>query len=792
MKTHRNTSRPGRASNERCRLDFDRLETRLAMSSTATVLLVAPAPDSTSAQAPAVLKVKFSEAILPPSVSSDFELERIAPNGSTTSVATVGNGLTESLDFDPTVIDIKTAVPLGAGEYRVVLLASSALKGSDFSSLAGGTDQMVGSFAISSQGVGLGNAQDMGSLPSTTVSATGGLNLAENPSAVGLYKFELPTGHFWQLGVEVNAESIGSPLLSRLSVFDASGKLVSSTIAGLPNTPDDPYLFLGLNPGTYYIGISGIGNVPGQPGGYNIATATAGSTQTGLISGAYRLDMIADPADPLTDVESISVDYADPTSDMPTGLTMQFNGPLNEVPMANHQNQLITLIDASGHPWQADAVNYDRGTAKLSFLFDEPLPAGTYTVALGGQGNLVDLTGRAPVANGLPAATLGSFRVSPYVASADPNNLGPILPGVAIARVGGDSLAAAGQTASTGMFLTQSGFYELTTSYSGGSPIIDVIAGGKTFLLDPGASGVEEHASLYLPAGNVEINVGGGQGGTDLNWSVRFQPIGHDHLLDNGVGQLSALSLRLVTPDTSANGSLTTAPAASNAPATSGEASANAAAAPQPGLYVTANSGLVGHPAELNDSIAPVGPVTPTGLTALASSDPGLPRGLAIGYGQRIVSPRRDTSGALHETLEVAEEDSPTTADVATTGLPDRNANAAVASIESQGPSLFERTAMAIAGMLPRARNAEPASNNPDALDELALASLGLDRGSTDPAAEEHGEAADLSGSVGVAVIAVAASHYQRRIGRWLASRRAPRIASTSGYVPGGPRHGAG
>jgi hypothetical protein len=808
MKTHRKTSRPGRASNDRCRLEFDRLETRLAMSSSASialggvppaigqsgassVVLVDPAPGSIQGQAPAVLEVKFGELILPWSLSSDFELDRIGANGSTTSVATEGNGLMETLELNLTAIDITTAVPLGAGEYRLVLLASSNLQGTDFTRLAGGTDQTVGTFTINTQGLGLGDAQDLGSPLSTVVSPTRQLNLAENPGAVGLYKVELPSGHFWQLGVEVNAQSIGSLLVSRLSVFDATGKLVATDISGLPNTPDDPYLFLGLNPGTYYIGISGIGNVPGQPGGYNIATATAGSSPIDQVSGAYQLSVVANPADSLTRVESLSLDHADPDSAMPTGLTIEFSGPLNELAMGPHQNQLITLVDASGHAWQADAVSYDRGSASLSFLFDKPLPAGAYNVVLGGQGDLVDLSGRAPVATGLPTATLGSFRISPYVASSDPNNLGPILPAVAIARIGGDTSPAAGQSASTEMFLTQTGIYELRTSYSGGTPTIQVIAGGETFVLDPGAAGVDQRTSILLPAGAVDIEVIGGQGGTNLAWSVRFQPIGHDHLLDNGVGQVSALSLRLLTPDASANGTLTTAPGAASASATSGEASANAAAVPQPGLYVTATSGLVGHPADFNDAIAPVGPVTPTGLTALASSDNGLPRGIAFGYGQRIASPKRDISGALHETLEVAQEEETPAADASETGLPDRKADALVAADEPNGPSILERAAVAIAGMLPGGRTADSAGIDPDALDELALASLGLDRGTTDPAAEPHGEAASLSGTVGIAVIAVAASHYQRRLSRWLAARRAPRIATLSGTVPNGPRHGA-
>jgi hypothetical protein len=490
-----------------------------------SVILVDPAPGSTNKQAPAVLKVQFGNSILPPSISSDFELDRIAADGSSTSIATEGNSLTESLDRDPTVIDIATAVPLGAGDYRLVLLASSALKGIDFSSLAGKTDQTVGTFNINPKGVGLSDANDLGSPVSTVVNATGQLNLTEDPGAVGLYKVELPEGHFWRLGVEVNAQAIGSPLLSRLSVFDATGKLVASDVTGLSNTPDDPYIFLGLNPGTYYIGISGIGNVPGQPGGYDIATATAGSSQTGLVSGAYRLGIVADPADSLTMVETVTVDHADPTSEMPTGLTIHFNGPLDELAMTGHQNQLISLIDASGRAWQADSNNYVRGTASLSFLFDQPLPAGLYTVKLGGQGDLVDLSGRAPIAPGLPAATLGSFRLAPYAASSDPTDFGPILPSVALASLTGRFDEPEGESEPVRFFVTQTGFYELTWSYTGGTPIGTFNTGGQDLAFDLGAPGVGHSGSLYVKAGPVELEFVGGKGGTELIWTERFQPI---------------------------------------------------------------------------------------------------------------------------------------------------------------------------------------------------------------------------------------------------------------------------
>ena len=111
------------------------------------------------------------------------------------------------------------------------------------------------------------------------------LSVQEN---VNLYKITLAPGHFWRLGVELDAQRIGSNLLGALTLFDQQGNVLATrdTGTGLPSSPDDPYFFTGLNPGVYYIGVSGAGNLAGQTGGYDPVTGTIGSAGQAQAGGA--------------------------------------------------------------------------------------------------------------------------------------------------------------------------------------------------------------------------------------------------------------------------------------------------------------------------------------------------------------------------------------------------------------------------------------------------------------------------------------------------------------------------
>ena len=55
---------------------------------------------------------------------------------------------------------------------------------------------------------------------------------ATSPSSVDLYQFTLAPGQLWEVGLDVAAESIGSPLQPALSLFDDAGNVLATSNSG--------------------------------------------------------------------------------------------------------------------------------------------------------------------------------------------------------------------------------------------------------------------------------------------------------------------------------------------------------------------------------------------------------------------------------------------------------------------------------------------------------------------------------------------------------------------------------
>ena len=160
----------------------------------------------------------------------------------------------------------RPAHPLAPGTYRLDLVAGASVTDASDALAPIPAGGPLGTFTIHAPGIGLDAAKDLGSLASPVAKAAGTLDISRDPAAVALYKVELPADHFWRLGVEVDAQSIGSSLRTSLAVFDASGRPISTSEIGQPSAPADPYVFLGLPGGTYYLGVSGAGKRRGTTG----------------------------------------------------------------------------------------------------------------------------------------------------------------------------------------------------------------------------------------------------------------------------------------------------------------------------------------------------------------------------------------------------------------------------------------------------------------------------------------------------------------------------------------------
>jgi hypothetical protein len=258
------------------------------------------------------------------------------------------------------IATIPVDATLGTGNYQIVL--------------AGRAGQTLGDFTVVQSGAQLSGATGLGTIGSQVQSIAGSLDLSSQEN-VDLYKITLAPGHFWRLGVELDAQRIGSSLLGALTLFDQQGNVLATrdTGTGLPSSPADPYLFTGLNPGVYCIGVSGAGNLAGQTGGYNPVTGTTGSLGQVQLGGAYQLQVVADPADSLTQVVGSSLQQADALDPTPTGLTLSFSSPID--PNSLMSNSPVLVYDASGKAWPTTLSSYDGSQCQMSFVFDQPLAA---------------------------------------------------------------------------------------------------------------------------------------------------------------------------------------------------------------------------------------------------------------------------------------------------------------------------------------------------------------------------------------------------------------------------------
>ncbi len=816
MKTIVLRDTPRRIRPGRLRPQFDLLETRLALSAAGldfsasiaptnapsvnhaaptlanlSVTTLNPVLGKTLAGPHSSLTITFDRPIDPVSLSNDFIINRIAADGSATPIDSLGNGVVETPGADGSSIVVATAHPLSPGTYQLVLSGNAGVYGLD-SSLVSSNDQNLGQFQVVTPGIGIGDATELGVASGSPVSVSDQLDLATTPGDVRLYRVELPaTRSLWRLGVEVDTTRVGSPLTTALSLLDSLGNPITTSQNGRPDFPKDPYLFAGLKPGTYYIGVSGAGNVPGGAHGYSLTDSTPGSSNPGIQPGAFVLKVAADPAETPTGVKTFFLNYADPTDPTPTGLTLQFSGPIDESVLRSNSGTAISIVDASGTSWTTHAIGYDEAQASITFVFDRTLPQGTYSVKLAGQGGLVDLAGQKPVSQGYPDGTLAMFLVGPATPKSDPHDLGPILLQDDISGLSQNLKLAPGQAVTYRLVITIPGLYDFQTTSTGDSPSMVVTAGGNAVTLVDGAPGVLTHHFVSLLPGVVTFKATGGSQGSELGLLIKLPKSLLDQLLDNGVGQTAALDLRLISPTSltaglapslpggdgpslAAVGLVTPPDAFSTSSPTAVPASNPTALTPSDsstGLYIT-TAGLVGHPSSQNESIAVVGPVTPDGLSPLASNSPGIPLGLSFGYGQRSRTPKPHTTGEIEA---VALKDGETI-------------DPAVVLTSGDLPPLPEAVGPVVAVVSDRV----PAPSASEAVsDDLALSEIHPGAAPTGPNGEEQVETADFSGSLGIGVIAVAFVTCQHQIGRWIERRHSRIIAKRRVSTSSQPQSGS-
>ncbi len=510
-----------------------------------SINLIDPAPNSVLTASPTSLLLQFNRPIFPDTVDNDVVVVQTDAEGNPTSYTSPD---TLTVDQSATMLSASLAGTLAPGHYQVWIVGSSAITDLDGNYLTDGfTNLVVGQFTVAAPGVRLADAADLANPGSTPEEVAGALDFQTPSQAVSLYRIQLDPGHFWRLGLEVTAQGDGGTLDTALALFDDQGRLIASDNVGLPDAPEDPYLFAGLQPGTYYVGVSGVGNLPGLPGGYDPVTGTPGSVTQTQNGGPFTLSVVADPVDTPPTVLGLTLDHADPADSAATGLTLEFSRPI-AVPgqFSDRESSLSTaieVVDQAGQVWPVQVSNYSESDATISYLFNTSLPPGHYLVELPAQGGLTDLAGLSPVAAGQPSGVLGQFVVAGRQAEQNPLDLGALLPAAAAAGVPIDVSLSPGQSITYRVVVTVPGQYIFQEQSTGAPPSVQITGtalnrplsptGTNDTLLSPGVYSIQFEAPAVGP---VQVQL-----------FIRLSSDETEIVLANGVGQGPALSLRLIS-----------------------------------------------------------------------------------------------------------------------------------------------------------------------------------------------------------------------------------------------------
>jgi hypothetical protein len=583
----------------------------------------------------------------------DINLYQVTAGEGQVPVFDVSNYPNVSFDASGDQATYQLTQPLAPGEYQIVLQAgdfSATLASSGGGQLWDPTqDQTLADFTVAPPGVDLSRALDLGAIGSKVVTYRTAFDPAGGQNPVDLYKISLTGGPLSRLGVELDSQSIGSGFRGALTLFDSNKNILATRDAGsgLPAAPDDPYLFDGLSPGDYYIGVSLAGNLPSPEGVYASATGTG---------GPYTLKVVADPVTP-TRVVGFTLHWDDALDTSPTGVTLAFSGPLDLTSLLGNGTEYpraVIALDAKNHSWALTPSGFQSSQGQVNFVFNQPLPAGSYTLQVPALGGLTDVLGQPPVGPGQPAKVLASFTVAPRLLPPSRGDLGVLWPSVAERGLTQSTTLLPGQRVVIRVVNPVTNWYTLQTELGQGKLTIQRLDSSGLSTIDAGTAAPLNQYPMYLKAG-VYIFTFGAQGTepASVRWTLRSAGVDAESLVNNGVGQNAALALRLIDPRTtgltpgspptlataseySPAGDLSPFPSPSSSSpsgrpvtiASSGENPAGPSSAPVPAsLLVTVNSGLLGKPSVEDEHAGVAGIFAAGSGVALSGQFSGLPQG---------------------------------------------------------------------------------------------------------------------------------------------------------------------
>ena len=419
-----------------------------------------PVPDSSGnpqfTAAPLVLRFDTSAPIDP---ASDIQL--LDPNG---------NNVFINFNIDENVNELEI-MPLAAlapnpnGEYQVIAYNSddsvvqftysftvvgiegntSGLSDDTVATAHALGDVTNGRFVQASGAIGIDPYYD-------PINNFGDPNSGNPSNQVDLYTFHVGGTGNYAIAAEVDAGRIGSSLDPALTLFklNADGSVV--VIAGNDNTADDQTaeldvgqvipkvplftdaaLFAGLQPGNYVLAVSAgfnyadpaIGRTTGENGNDPTQmvfdpTVSHSGTTGGSTVGDYVLSFRVQAASVPPTVKSVTVTSTDSAGAYPTGVTVQFSGPVNLQQLAfvafehNLPSDLapIFIQGPGGTTYLPRMVSYDPTTFQAQFILLDRLPTGSYQLHLSGSQGLTDFAGNPLKGNTPGGDFVDDFTVS--------------------------------------------------------------------------------------------------------------------------------------------------------------------------------------------------------------------------------------------------------------------------------------------------------------------------------------------------------------------------------------------
>lgn len=414
--------------------------TDLNLGSGPVVLSTTPAPGTTLAASPLVLRVDLNTA---PDASTVIPGETVRLMASADGSFTDGMPDVAFTAYVSTVgseLQVTPSAPLAPGFYRLFLAGNgSLLSGEDFST----TFQVAGNEGSSAAGDDLwSSAHDLGDVTrSGLVQQVGavGDNAADpvpfDANDVDYYHFQITGAGTYAFAAEVFAGRIGSSLDPALSLFrfdpadqqlhliTANANTQNGTVAEDPGQTlplyNDAALFAGLVAGDYYLVVSSgfnvpdpaLGLTPGATGVFDPNSPAWPSGQLGNSTGPYVLNLLVQPSTPVLPPVAITPADGAALDGSPTRIVIQVAQPLDGQALAQQaywqtfaqQAQLqngapvtnaVFIQGPNGAEYVPQLGSYDPTTGRVTFLLTMGLPIGDYQLHVSGP-----IVGDAPPAN---------------------------------------------------------------------------------------------------------------------------------------------------------------------------------------------------------------------------------------------------------------------------------------------------------------------------------------------------------------------------------------------------------